>query len=64
MNYVTSLDFEQTPDYTMLKRLVMEAAKSEGVNIFDGQYDWTAKVAEMQRQKAAKNGDGEQSGSS
>ena len=64
MNYVTSLDFEQTPDYTMLKRLVMEAAKSEGVNIFDGQYDWTAKVAEMQRQKTAKNGDGEQSGSS
>jgi len=64
MNYVTSLDFEQTPDYKMLKRWVLDAAKSVGVNIFDGQYDWTAKVVEMQSRKAAEKGAVEQSGSS
>ena len=64
MNYVTGLDFEQKPDYKLLKRWVLDAAKAEGFNIFDGQYDWTAKVAEMQKRKAAANGAHDQSGSS
>ena len=36
MNYVTSLDFEQTPDYKMLKGWVLDAAQSLNLNIFDG----------------------------
>jgi len=45
MDYVTSLAFDEAPNYKVLKNLVLEAAAFSNLNIFDGDYDWSASVA-------------------
>lgn len=45
MDYVTGLAFDESPDYRLLKNYVLEAATFSNLNIFDGEYDWSARVA-------------------
>jgi hypothetical protein len=42
MDYATGLTFEKTPDFELLKSLVIGAASDARLNIYDGVYDWSA----------------------
>jgi len=52
MNYVTVLAFEEAPDYKKLKDLVLEAATFANLNIFDGEYDWSATIKAHHNKKS------------
>ena len=52
MNYVTVLAFEEAPDYKKLKDLVLEAATFANLNIFDGEYDWSASIKAHHNKKS------------
>jgi len=45
MNYVTKMRFEYCADFGMLKRLVLDAATENGIDIFDNVYDWSLRLS-------------------
>lgn len=51
MNYATTLEFEQSPDFGYLKHLVLEAANDNGLDIFDNIFDWSVKFTQIRKKK-------------
>jgi len=46
ISYTRSLEYEQDPDYSMLKQLFLKVLNDEGLN-FDHYYDWDSDVGTM-----------------
>ena len=45
MNYVTSMKFEQEPDFAYLKSLLTDLALEEDLDIFYGVFDWSLRLS-------------------
>lgn len=46
MDYVTSMQFEDSADFTMLKELIVDAAFESGVDISDNVFDWSLRLVQ------------------
>ena len=40
-NYVMNLNFDEDPDYSMLKKLIRNTASDANLDIFDDVFDWS-----------------------
>ena len=41
MDYANRLRFEECPDFTMLKEMIIQTANDNNLDIFDQIFDWT-----------------------
>ena len=44
MRYTKNLKFEEKPDYKYMKDLIKGCANREGINLYDGIYDWNVRA--------------------
>ena len=51
MNYAMSLQFDQPPDFTYLKKLIWSAASDNCIELFDNVFDWSIKLTQPKQTK-------------
>ena len=54
MHYVTCMQFEEAPNFDLLKNLISLAAHEAKINLHDNEFDWTKQLRQKQNIRVAK----------